>query len=145
MPTKRDNPYANFNFLVELGGETAAGFAEVDLGGARIDVIEYREGADRVNATRKLPGHAHYANVVLRRGITGDSTLWRWFDEVRDGNVSRRDVAVVLLDESRQPVVRWTLQNAFPVKWEGPDLNAKGNEAAIETLELAVERIDLDE
>jgi phage tail-like protein len=98
-----------------------------------------------VNATRKLPGLAHYANIVLRRGITGDSTLWRWFDEVRDGNVARRDVAVVLLDESRQPVVRWRLQNAFPVKWKGPDLNAKGNEVAIETLELAVERIDLDE
>ena len=144
MPTKRDDPYLDFNFLVELGDGASAGFAEVELGGARVDVIEYREGGDRTNATRKLPGRVHYGNVVLKRGITGDSVLWQWFEQVRDGSPAKRNVTVTLLDEARQPVVRWLLRNAFPVKFDAPTLNAKGNEVAIETLELAIEGLELE-
>ena len=144
MPTKRDDPYLNFNFAVDLGAGGAAGFAEVELGGARVNVIEYREGGDRTNATRKLPGRVHYGNVVLRRGITGDASLWQWFEQVRDGTPAKRNVTVTLLDEARQPVVRWLLRNAFPVKWDPPDLNAKGNEVAFETLELAIEELELE-
>lgn len=35
----------------------------------------------------------------------------------------------------------WTLINAYPCKWEGPDLDATKNEVAIETLELVHEGI----
>ena len=33
--------------------------------------------------------------------------------------------------------VRWNFFDAWPTKWDGPDFNAKGNDVAIETLELA--------
>lgn len=144
MPVKRDDPYANFNFLVNVGDEAAAGFSEVQLGAARVELIEYREGSDRTNTTRKLPGLVRYDNVVLRRGIAGDTTLWEWFDRIRDGQGETRDVEIVLLDEARRPVVRWRLRNAMPVKWEGPTLRAQGNEVALETLELAHEGLELD-
>ena len=36
-------------------------------------------------------------------------------------------------------VVRWNFINAWPTKWDGPHLNAKGNEIAVETLVLAHE------
>jgi len=35
----------------------------------------------------------------------------------------------------------WTLNNAWPTKIQGTDLKADGNEAAIETIELAFETI----
>jgi phage tail-like protein len=41
-----------------------------------------------------------------------------------------------------KPVTRWNFKNAWPCKYEGPKLNAKGNEVAIETLELACEWIE---
>jgi phage tail-like protein len=141
---KRDDPYLGFNFVVELGGEAAAGFSEVDLGAAHVELIQYREGADRVNSVRKLPGLARYDNVVLKRGIAGDTTLWDWFDGVRDGSRDARDVRIVLLDEQRQPVARWLLREAIPVKYEGPALRAAGNEVAVETLELAHERLEFE-
>jgi phage tail-like protein len=141
----RRDPYPGFNYLVELGDpENIAGFSEVHLGAAHVELIEYREGADRVNAVRKLPGLARYDNVVLKRGITGSTGLWDWFDEVRDGAASRRDVRIVLLDEQRNAVARWLLRNALPVKYEAPTLRAAGNEVAIETLELAHERLELE-
>ena len=53
-------------------------------------------------------------------------------------------MTITLLDEQRQAVLRWHLRNAWPVKIEGPTLNATGNEVAIETLELAHEGLEIE-
>ena len=144
MAVQRDNPHLNFNFTVDIGVGDELGFSEVEGLSGEIEVIEYREGADPVNTARKLPGLAKYSNVTLRRGITGRTDLFEWWKSVRDGQVQRRNVAITLLDEQRQPVLRWLLRNAWPVKIEGPELNATGNEVAIETLELAHEGLEID-
>jgi phage tail-like protein len=144
VPVQRDNPYLNFNFLVDLGTGNELGFSEVEAPTGEIEVIEYREGADRVNSARKLPGLAKYPNVTLKRGITGNTDLFEWWKSVRDGQLQRRNVTITLLDEQRQPVLRWLLRNAWPVKLEGPTLNATGNEVAIETLELAHEGLEIE-
>ena len=143
MAVQRDNPYPNFNFVVDIGAEELA-FAEVEIPAGEIDVIEYREGADRTNASRKLPGRVRFGNVTLRRGVDGRLALWEWFKTVRDGQLLRRDVTITLLDEQRQPVQRWLLRDAWPVKYDPSDLNAKGNEVLVELLELAVEGIEID-
>ena len=61
-------PYRNFNFRVEIDGIADVHFAEVEIPTAAIAVVEYREGGDRVSASRKLPGRASFGNVVLRAG-----------------------------------------------------------------------------
>lgn len=144
MAVQRDNPYANFNFIVDIGAGDEAGFSEVDLPSGEIEVIEYREGADRVSSARKLPGRVRYPNVVLKRGIAGRTDLFDWWKSVRDGAVQRRTVTITLLDEAHGPVQRWVLRNAWPAKLEGPTLNALGNDVAIETLELAHEGFETE-
>ena len=141
---RRNDPYLNFNFLVELGGDIVGGFSEADLPAGRIEAVAYREGSDRTSAARLLPGRVEYGALVLRRGFAGDATLFQWWREVAEGSVDRRNIAVVLLDEGREEVARWILHRAWPAKWTGPTLNAKGNEVAIETLELAHEGIELE-
>jgi phage tail-like protein len=144
MPSaRRDDPYLNFNFLVEIGGEAIAGFSEAELPEARIEAVAYREGSDRTSAARLLPGRVAYSPLVLRRGFAGDPALFEWWLAVAQGNLDRRNVSVVLLDEARQEVARWNLRRAWPTKWGGPSMNARGNEVAIETLELAHEGIEL--
>lgn len=144
MAVQRDNPYANYNFVVDIGGGAEIAFAEVELPAAEIEVIEYREGADGRSSSRKLPGRVRYGNVVLRRGVSGRLELWEWFKAVRDGQLQRRDVTITLLDEQRQAVQRWLLRDAWPTKYDPSDLNAKGNEVLIELLELAVESIEVE-
>ena len=144
MAVQRDNPYPSFNFIVDAGLGEEVAFSAVELPAAEIETIEYREGADRTNASRRLPGRVRYGNVVLRRGIAGDLALWEWFKAVRDGQLLRRDVTITLLDEARNPVQRWRFRDAWPTKYDPSDLNAKGNEILIETLELAVESIDVE-
>jgi phage tail-like protein len=63
--------------------------------------------------------------------------LWEWWETVVNGTVDRRNVALVLLDDSRAAVLRWVLRDAWIAKFEAPDLKATGNEIAIETIELA--------
>jgi phage tail-like protein len=141
----RDDPYKAFNFLVEIDGISIAAFCEVSGLVSETEVIEYRTGSDRLNTVRKLPGLTKYANIVLRRGITQDNQLWQWRKAIEQGTIDRRDGAIVLLDDERTPVRRWRFSEGWITKFEGPDLNAKGNDVAIETIEIAHEGLTLDE
>jgi phage tail-like protein len=143
MPSpKRHDPYKNFNFLVEIDGITRAAFSEVGGLESETAVIEYRVGGEP-NTVRKLPGLTKYANLVLRRGITKDADLWNWRKTVVQGNVDRRNGSIVLLDDDLTEVLRWNFFQGWIAKWEGPTLDAKGNEVAIETIEIAHEGLEL--
>lgn len=141
MPPQRNDPYKNFNFLVEIDGIARAAFSEVSGLESETSVVEYRTGSEP--GTRKLPGLTKYSNIVLRRGITQDRDLWNWRQTVVTGSAERRNGSIVLLDDDRTEVVRWNFRNGWPCKWQGPALNAKNNEVAIETLEIAHEGLEL--
>lgn len=140
---ERNDPYGAFNFLVEVDGVTVAGFSEVSGLSTETDVVEYRTGAEDITV-RKLPGLKKFTNVVLKRGFTASDELWQWRRKVLDGTTTRQSGTIVLLNEARQPALKWTFREAWPAKWEGPAFNAKTSEVAIETLELACEWLDLE-
>jgi phage tail-like protein len=137
-------PYRDFNFRVEIDGIGETQFSEVSVPEAEITVVEYREGADKTSATRKLPGRVRYGNIILKRGVSGDLALWEWFRAIASGDFQPRNVSIVLLDAERQPVIRWNARDAWPTKYDASDLNAKGNEVVIELLELAVDSIEVE-
>ena len=144
MTTARRDPYKGFNFLVEIDGTAVAGFSECSGLTTQTDVIEYREGADKRNSVRKLPGLTHYGPLVLKRGLTQDKSLWNWRKSIIDGVIDRRNVSIVLLDDARQPLLSFKIADGWPSKWEGPAFNAKASEVAIETLEIVHEGLDLE-
>ena len=145
MPQPGEQPtyFRAFQFMVEIDGISQARFQEVGGVDATTDVIEYREGGDLLG-TRKLPGQTKHSNLSLKRGYTDDSQLWTWYEDVMIGRTEsiRRNISVVQLNMSGQEVMRWNLYQAFPVKYTAPGFNAKGNDLAIETLEVAYERIE---
>lgn len=145
MPGARRDPFKNYSFLVEIDGIESAAFKSVSGLAAEVEVIEFRQGSDPLTSSRKLPGRVRYGNVRLSRGLTTTSDLWDWWQTVVDGTVNRRNVAIVLLDDSRTPVLRWLLRNAWIAKFEAPALEAAGNEVAIETIELAHEGFELED
>ncbi len=57
--------------------------------------------------------------------------------------ITRRDIIISLLNEEHSPVMVWNVHQAFPVKVDGPQLKATGNEVAIESIELAHEGLAL--
>ena len=54
----------------------------------------------------------------------------------------RQKVVIVEVDEKGTDVARYIVNGAWPVKYQGANLKAEGNEVAIESLELAGEGID---
>jgi phage tail-like protein len=153
MPTLRETPYSAFNFLVSIGEDSGkefqAGFAEVSGLSAEITLAEYRNGNEKTNYLRKIPGINKSGDITLKRGVIGASNLWTWLNELREGKVDsgKRNVTVQLQSEDRsEVVVSWKLTNVFPSKWTGPTLAAKGGgDVAMEELVLAVENIEMDE
>ena len=141
MPTgSRIDPYRSFNFMVEIDGIVQAGFQEVSGLDVSTDPVDYREGTDP-NHLRKLSGLNKYSPITLKRGITDSMYLYDWYKQLIAGNVKRVPVAISVLDEMGNEKARFEISNAWPSKYDPMDLNAKGNDVSIETLELTNEGV----
>ena len=141
MARRATDPFASFNFKLEIEGITVAGFSEVTGLNQESNVIDYREGQEPITP-RKLPGLNKFGNITLKRGISPDLSVYNWRKTVTDGDIERRNASIVLHNEKHEEVVRWNVINAWPSKYVGPDLKANANEVAIESVELTHEGVE---
>lgn len=141
---KRNDPFRAFNFSIEIDGIPSGAFSEVGGLAADGDAVDYREGTDLQHNVRKLTGLRKYTNLTLKRGYTPDNTLWQWYGNIMNGQPDRRNVTIVLMNEAREPVLRWHAENAWINKIEGPAFKASGNEVAMESVELVHEGLTLE-
>jgi phage tail-like protein len=134
-------PLTALHFRVSWGdSNNTVSFSEVSGLTLESEPIEYRSGDDITLTVRKIPGLKKYGNVTLKRGImSAENGFFTWWNTIQSGKVERRTVTISLLNEDHKPVMSWEIREAWPTKCEGPSLNAKGNEVAIETLEFAHE------
>ena len=139
-------PLPSFHFEVRWSNEDkdAVPFSEVSGLSVESQVIEYREGNSKVYSTIKMPGLKKYGNVTLKRGaMAKDNSLFDWWNKAQLNKIERKNVVINLLDEPHEPVITWTLQNAFPVKVDNANYKSTSNEVLIETIELAHEGLTL--
>jgi phage tail-like protein len=150
MAVLRDRPYAQFNFLVDLGtGSTSgpeAGFQECSEIATSVDVVEYRNGNEKENSVRKITGLNKATDVTLKRGVIGSLNLYQWLNQIRNGDQGAlRTVVIQLMNEDHTVVAQeWRLLRARIVKYVAGPFNAKGTDVAIEELTLAYERLEVD-
>jgi phage tail-like protein len=137
----RNDPLRNFRFRLEIGGINEAHFSECTGFDITTDAIDYREG-DEPTHVRKLPGLTKYGNVTLKRGITDSMDIYNWHKDIVAGKIRRETVAIVVIDEKGDDKARFQITDAWPSKYDPMDLNAKGNDVAIETLELVNEGVE---
>lgn len=136
-------PLPVFHFTVDWGG-SRVGFSEVTGLTQENQAIEYRDGSFPEYSSIKMPGLRKFSNITLKRGLVKkDNQLFEWLNTVKLNTVERRNLVISLLDEEHNPVMVWKVTNAFPVKVEGPQLKAAGNEVAIESIEIAHEGLEL--
>lgn len=136
----RQDPYRQFRFRVEIDGISQAGFNEVSFADTTTDPVEYREG-NEPPVSRKLSGLTKYGNITLKWGITDSIDLYNWRQQVIDSGAegARKNISITLVDEAGADKARWDIVEAWPTKYDPPDFSAKGNEVAIETLEIVHE------
>jgi len=137
-------PLPKFHFQVEWSG-TKIGFTEVTGLEVTTEKIEYRDGASREYHKVRMPGMQTFGDLTLKRGVfAGDNEFYDWWNTVALNTVERRDITISLLNESHEPVVVWKVKNAWPTKVTSTDLNASGNETAIETLVITHEGLTME-
>jgi phage tail-like protein len=136
----RVDPFRGFNFRLEID-KIKAGFSDVSGLTSDGDVTEYREGTEGALYVRKLTGLRKFSNLTLKRGITPNMDLWDWRQNILDGHSDRRDGAVILMDEEQKDVARWEFTGGWIHKIEGPTLSAKGNDLAVESVEIVIESL----
>ena len=150
MAELRERPYVQFNFLVDLGTGNSdgaeAGFQEVSGIGMEVTVSEYRNGNARENSVMKITGMNKSTDVTMKRGVIGSLNLYRWLDDIRNGNQNAlRTVTLQLQNEDHTKVVQtWKLMRARIIKHTSGPLNAKGTDVAMEELVLAYERLEME-
>jgi phage tail-like protein len=136
---ERKDPFKGYNFKIEVGGITRAGFREASGLEPAQDPSESRDGVDKLTA-RKLP--SLNKTITLKRGVTNDAELWAWRKKSIEGTVDRKNGSIVLTDDTGEEKVRWNFVKGWPTKWTGPSFSAAGNEVAIETLEITHEGLE---
>ena len=118
--------FAEFNFVVELDDQIVGGFH--DLSG--LDVND-------VAAARNMPTTA---NIVLKNGVMRADWLGEWRTAIEKGQSEQRSVTIIFRNKKLEACI----QRAWPRKIEGPALDARSNDIAIETVELTGEGITIN-
>lgn len=134
--------FGAFNFRVEIDGLTAGAFKACSGLKVETEIFEYAEGGDN-SQTRKLIGPTKTGNITLRKGLVTSEALYKWREEIvnADGPIKRRSGAIIICDDDGSELTRWNFFNAWPVRWEGPELDGSASNAAVEVLEIAPERL----
>ena len=163
----RFDPSPAWKFYVEVLGVLVAEFQECSGLTMEREVEEVTEGGTN-DFQWLLPSYMKYGPIVLKKGITYNRELWRWFRwGMLDGQVwgfntvpgasaaisllkaqgvivpMGTSISIVLGTVDGKVAKHWDLIGAIPVKWVGPDMQAGSDQAAIETLEVRHQGIDL--
>jgi phage tail-like protein len=144
------HPFTAFNFLVEIEVEGVAerlchaAFSECDGLEASLEPQTIREGG-RNSGPVHLSGRVSYAQLSLKRGMTANVDLWRWFERVNGpgGGGIRATADVVMLTGTRQEQLRFRLERCIPVKLKASALNATDGQLAIEEMQIAYEAMSV--
>ena len=140
-------------FYVEIDKATVACFSECSGIGVQIKKDTYFEGG--VNDQQRIfLGHAEFADVTLKRGITDNPAFFQWLGEVfseastkaSKGTTirsKRRNVNIVLYNQAGDIMLSWTLIGSIPIAWKTSRLQADGNSVAIEELTVAIEGLKI--
>jgi len=150
----RFDPYKNFKFRVKWDGRYVAGISKVSALKRTTEVVEHREGGDP-SSTRKSPGQSKYEAITLERGVTHDTEFEKWANKIWNygsglgSEVSlkdfRKDIIIEMYNEAGQLAIAYKVFRCWVSEYQAiPDLDAKANEVAIQTIKLENEGWERD-
>ncbi|HEU0295583.1 MAG TPA: phage tail protein [Anaerolineales bacterium] len=142
-------PFTAFNFAIEIDVPDvskqvcSAAFSECDGLEMTMDVKTIREGGNNGQQIR-LTGPLNFGTLTLKRGMTANFDLWKWFSTILTRPNLRADADVVLFAaDGTTEQARFLLKSCVPIKLKAPALNGKDGTVAIEELQLAYESLTL--
>ena len=127
---------AAFRFVVTINGVRVGAFTECTLPALELDVETVKEGGLNTYV-HQLPGARKPAKITLKNGVGIATHLLAFYQKAMSEEFGRLHVTVTLLNPLLVPVMVLDIQDAYPVRWTGPQLRTNDNTVAVQTLELA--------
>ena len=142
-------PFTAFNFEVQLTIANASGlglsnplcagaFAECDGLEMNMEPKKVQEGGNNTQQIH-LVGPVTYGNLTLKRGMTTNLDLWKWFSAATSGQARgvTANGVILMRNGAGANQLRFKVINCLPIKLKAPALNAKDGILAIEEMQLA--------
>jgi phage tail-like protein len=148
----RLDPYRSSKFQVILDGSVVPAVSKLSALWRRTDVVIWRDGTFPSHFMT-APGMTEFDAIVLERGITHDTTFERWaelaYNQRGDAAMSlrnfRKDMRINLLNQQGTVVLSYMVYRCWVTAYQAlPDLDANGNEVAIEKVVLQHECFERD-
>lgn len=145
------HPFTAFNFHVEVqvsgieGDLALAAFSEADGLEMSMEPKTIREGG-RNSGPVHMAGPVSYGQLTLKRGMTANVDLWKWFERVSapgNGGLRGKAEVVMMAADGVTEQLRYRLEGCLPVKLKGSPLNARDGQIAVEEMQVAYESLQL--
>ena len=138
---QRFDPYKNFKFRVTIDGITVATLNDATG-------LNPTPGSPKKKSRKKMPGLQKFGNITLKRVAITDTKFLDWINDLfnlseTEAKNLRKTMILEYCNEAGEVIASYRLIDGWVTKLEGPDLNAKGNEVVIETIELGYEGLEL--
>lgn len=154
------DPFTSFNFLVYLTLENPidlglsnplcnSEFSECDGLEMTMEPKTVREGGNNAQVIH-LVGPVSYGNLTLKRGMTRNQDLWRWFSAAAASPTGpkRRGVLagaeIIMRDGRGNGKIRYRLFDCLPIKLKAAPLNAKDGVVALEEMQIAYSHFTIE-
>jgi len=148
---KSSYPLPAYNYRVTIlkdGESLVLGFAEVSGLSIEYEPVTYKHGLSFVMGSKIIPGMRQPTRLTMKRGVVqANDALPGWIQRVYSDpffSSAKRDILIDLCDEAGEPLIRWTVEGALPIKLDAPAFDANTNEVAIETMEFVAHGVRVD-
>jgi phage tail-like protein len=143
MADTHDIEFLGSQFALEVEGVEMARFTEIAGLSWETEVVEYKDTLKTGKVViRKRPGQTKYGDIGLKRGLSADRSLGKWYQTVLDGKVERKNGSIVVYDMAGAELDRWNFERGWPSKWSASDLSASSDDVMIEELTIAIEYLE---
>ncbi|MBN1177968.1 MAG: phage tail protein [Anaerolineae bacterium] len=139
----REDPLVAFKFGLEIEGKLTGFFTTVSGIGSESEVVEHKITNPDTGETiiQKIPGRLSWTDITLKRGVTSSVDVWEWRQQVVDGlvNDARTNCSIVAYNQSNEEIARWNLDNAWPSKVTGPEMDSGSQDYMVEEITIVHE------
>ncbi|KYC42243.1 phage tail protein [Scytonema hofmannii PCC 7110] len=100
-------------------------------------------GKGAKNLRQAAPTQVKFEPVIVKVVATTNKDLYKWYEDCNkneggksDWKTKRQGASITVYNQAGEPQAKWQLKEAYPTKYEGPQLQAGSNEVANETITL---------
>lgn len=142
----REDPLVAFKFGLEIEGKLTGYFTSVSGIGSETEVTYEKQQNPQTGETilRAHAGRLQWTPITLERGITNNTDIWEWRQQVIEGKVddARVNCSIIAYNQASEEVARWNLVNAWPSAVVGPVMDEDGTDYMVEQMVIVHEGVE---